>query len=354
LSELAPEFLAETGVELVVEQVADMREQFNIAAPAGEGPDILIGAHDWIGGLVESGLLAPIDLGAKSDQFQANAIAGFTYTDNELYGMPYATESLAFCRNTDLVPDAPATWGEVQEIGSSLVADGTTSAGFVLSGTTYDAYPHNTAFGGYIFGLDENGNYNADDVGLDSEGFIASGSWIDQMVKDGLLPQSTDWDTAHVMFETGDVPFIMAGPWAIERLDASGVAYQCGAFPDSGGPFLGVQGFMVNALSENKLLAETFLTEFVATEDTMRALAEAGNRPSAFTPVFDSIEEGTTVYDFAQATLDAQPMPAIPEMAAVWEAWNNGITLIINQELTPEEALGDAAQQVRDIIAEGS
>lgn len=354
LTELAPDFLAETGVELVVEQVADMREQFGIAAPAGEGPDILIGAHDWIGSLIASGLLAPIELGAKADQFQPEAIAAFTYNDGNLYGMPYATESLAFCRNTDLVPEAPATWDEVKEVGGNLVGNGDTANAFVLTGTTYDAYPSNTAFGGYIFGRDADGNYDATDVGLDSEGFIASGEWIDGMIKDGLMPQSTDWDTAHVLFETGDVPFLMAGPWAIDRLNESGVSYECGPFPDDGAPFLGVQGFMVNALSENKLLAETFLTEFVATEDTMQALADAGNRPSAFTPTFEAIDEDTVIYDFAQVSQNAQPMPAIPEMAAVWDAWNNGITLIINQELTPEEALTDAAQQVRDIISEGS
>lgn len=353
LTELAPDFLAATGVELVVEQVADMREQFGIAAPAGEGPDIIIGAHDWIGSLTESGLLAPIDLGAKADQFEASAISGFTY-DATLYGMPYATESMAFCRNTDLVPDAPASWDEVKEIGAALVADGTTANGFALSGTTYDAFPNNTAFGGYIFGRDADGNYDPSDVGLDSEGFIASGAWLDGMIKDGLMPQSTDWDTAHVLFETGDSPFLMAGPWAIDRLEASGVAFECGPFPDDGAPFLGVQGFMVNALSENKLLAETFLTEFVATEDVMQALADSGNRPSAYTPVYEAIEEGSVLAGFAATAANAQPMPAIPEMAAVWEAWNNGITLIINQELTPEEALGDAAQQVRDIIAEGS
>ena len=352
LTELAPDFLAATGVELVVEQVADMREQFGIAAPAGEGPDIMIGAHDWIGSLIGSGLLAPIELGDKAEQFRPEALAGFTYNDGNLYGMPYATESLAFCRNTDLVPDAPATWDEAKEVGAALVADGSTKNGFVLTGTTYDAFPLNTAFGGYIFGTDADGNYDASDVGLDSEGFIASGEWMDQMIKDGLMPQSTDWDTAHVLFETGDSPFLMAGPWAIGRLTDSGVPFECGPFPDGGAPFMGVQGFMVNALSENKLLAETFLTEFVATEETMQALIDADPRPPAFVPTFEAVEPGI-LQDFAVVSQDAQPMPAIPEMAAVWEAWNNGITLIVNQELTPEEALTDAAQQVRDII-EGS
>ncbi|HNB53583.1 MAG TPA: extracellular solute-binding protein, partial [Anaerolineales bacterium] len=62
LVELADEFLAAYNVEVVVEEVSGIRDQFIIAAPAGEGPDIIVGAHDWIGSLIASGLLAPIDL----------------------------------------------------------------------------------------------------------------------------------------------------------------------------------------------------------------------------------------------------------------------------------------------------
>jgi maltose-binding protein MalE len=55
----------------------------------------------------------------------------------------------------------------------------------------------------------------------------------------------------------------MAGPWALDRIRASGVPYAVAPFfPDDGAPFLGVQGFMINAFSENILLAQTFLTEY--------------------------------------------------------------------------------------------
>src|SRR5262245_37162431 len=43
----------------------DVRNNFTIAAPAGNGPDIIVGAHDWIGGLYSNGLLSEIDLGDK-------------------------------------------------------------------------------------------------------------------------------------------------------------------------------------------------------------------------------------------------------------------------------------------------
>src|SRR5690606_7332049 len=72
LQGLAAEFLEEYNVELIVEDlgvVQDIRSQAIIAIPAGEGPDIFVGVHDWLGALVDSGLVAPIDLGGKASEF---------------------------------------------------------------------------------------------------------------------------------------------------------------------------------------------------------------------------------------------------------------------------------------------
>ena len=38
-----------------------IREQFILAAPTGDGPDIVVGAHDWIGELSTNGVLEPLD-----------------------------------------------------------------------------------------------------------------------------------------------------------------------------------------------------------------------------------------------------------------------------------------------------
>ena len=116
LSELADDFLEAYNVEVIVEEVSGINEQFPIAAPAGEGPDITIVPHDQAGAMVASGLLAPLDLGAKADNFVAGTLAAATY-DGVLYGMPYATENLGFFYNTDLVPEPPTTWDEVFDHG---------------------------------------------------------------------------------------------------------------------------------------------------------------------------------------------------------------------------------------------
>jgi maltose/maltodextrin transport system substrate-binding protein/arabinogalactan oligomer/maltooligosaccharide transport system substrate-binding protein len=352
LVQLGDAFLAEYGIELIVEEVADIRDQFTIAAPAGEGPDITLMPHDQAGAMVASGLLAPIDLGDKAGLFVPSALASATY-DGVLYGMPFATENMGFFYNTELVPTPPTTWDEVVAIGTQLMADGLVTYGMSVSGTTYDIYPLQTAFGGYVFGKDDLGNWNDQDLGIDSTGMIAAAQWLQDRVAEGFISDSTDWDTAHVLFETGETPFIMAGPWALDRFREAGVPYAIAPFPSAtqaGYPFSGVQIFVVNAFSENVLLAEAFLTEFVATEDVMTQLYQANNRPSAFIPVLDATDDA----DLAALGLageNAASMPTIPAMGSVWGSWNDAIVLALTGQEAPGEALATGAAQIRALIA---
>lgn len=354
LLELADDFLAEYNVELIVEdlgRVQDIRSQVIIAVPAGEGPDIYIGVHDWLGALVESGLAAPIDLGDKRDEFVESNLDAFTYTDGNLYGVPYASENLGFFYNTELVSEPPTTWDGVLEIGRNLKAEGKIMYAIAVStGPLYNALPIQTAFGGYIFGVDENGAWNPQDVGLDSEGEIAAVAWMTAAVEEELMPNTFDYETAHSLFETGQIPFLMAGPWALDRIRASGVPYAVAPFfPDDGAPFLGVQGFLVNPFSENPLLAQAFLTEYIATEELMQLLYETGLRPSSLKSVL-AVTDDPDLKAMGEAGANAMPMPNIPEMGSVWSAADNGITLAITGELSPEEAMTDAANQIRALI----
>src|SRR5512141_1116606 len=64
LQGLADQVLAKYNVKLVVNDIGvvqDIRSQAIIAIPAGQGPDIYSGVHDWLGALVNSGLVAPLD-----------------------------------------------------------------------------------------------------------------------------------------------------------------------------------------------------------------------------------------------------------------------------------------------------
>jgi len=350
LQALAEDFEATYGVGLVVEQVVGINDQLPMAAPAGEGPDIFIVAHDRIPGFVDSGLVASLDLGDKTDDFAQVALDAFTL-DGQLYAMPYSIENMALFRNADLVPDAPETWDELLQVGAALQESGDVTYGFVLEQDGYKVYPVLTNFGGYVFGHDDVGNWDPNDVGIDSEGMIAAGDWIAENVAAGIIPpDQLDGDTAQALFVEGKTPFIMTGPWALQQFRDSGINYAISNFPEDGYAFGGFWGFAVNAFSENVLLAQAFLTEFVATDEVMTELYVTGNRPSAFLPVLNATEDPDMVA-FGEAGKTAVAMPNIPEMGAVWGSWNSAVIQVITGADTPENAFTSAAEQIRLVIA---
>ena len=349
LAELGAKFLAEYNVEVVVENISGIRDQFLVAAPAGEGPDIIVLAHDQLPALTESGLVAELDLGAKAAEFDPESLKAFSY-EGKLYGMPYARENLGFFYNADLVEEVPDTWQGVYDLSRTLIDEGKIQFGIVLAGTSYDAYPWMTSQGGYVFGVDENGDYNPNDVGVGSEGMIKFGEMALQWKNDGILSDNLDNTTAKSMFLNGDVAFFMNGPWEINNLKESGLNFGIAKFPDGGYPFLGVQGFAVNSMSENVLLAQTFLTDYIATEEAMLALYEADPRGSAYLPAAAQIDD-PYLNGIAAAGENAVPMPAIPAMGKVWGDWGNALTFVFDGSKTPEEAYTFAQEAIVAAIA---
>ncbi|MGH2606484.1 MAG: sugar ABC transporter substrate-binding protein [Anaerolineales bacterium] len=347
----------ELGIQLTVQQMGfgDIRDQLAIAGPAGEGPDIIIGAHDWLGQLVVNGLLSPIDLGSLGTEFLPAALDAFTY-EGQLYGVPYATENVAFFCNPDVVETAPATWDDVTALAEELETEsgGAVTAWTIQTSDPYHYFPVMSSFGGYVFGVTDEG-YDPSDVGLDGPGSQEAAAWLQAMAEAGHLKPDVDYDVMHAQFEGGQVACIGTGPWALNRIRESGVAYTINPYPagstGSGKPFLGVQGLMISAFSENQLLAQTFLTEIVATEEFMQAMYDADPRPSALLAVREATVDADLAA-FAAAGEEGQPMPAIPEMSSVWEAWANAISLTITQQSTGAEAFTNAAEQIRTAIAQ--
>ena len=358
LRQVETAFEEEYGVELLLEQVGfgDIRRLISTAGPAGEGPDIIIGAHDWLGELYAGGLISAIDLGDRTSEFAPAAIQAFTY-GGDLYGMPVNTENVALFINTDLVPECPTTWTEVHDISAELHTADAEQYGFVrMEGDPYHFYPIQTAFGGYIFGRDEAGSYDPTDVGVGDPGSLAAAQWYETMVTEGLQPPAMDWDTMHQWFESGQAAMLVTGPWVTDRIVASGIPFQICNIPgeteEAGRPFLGAHGFMISAFANDPLLAQIFLTEFVATPEVMMAMYEGNPRPPAFLETLDAVED-EYITAFGAAGANADPMPAIPEMASVWDAWGNAVVIISQGADTAENAFTNAQQQIITAISGG-
>jgi maltose-binding protein MalE len=360
LEPIAQEFAEAEGITVDVVEVPfdQIRDQLSIAGPAGEGPDIVTGAHDWLGELVSNGVIAPVDLGAATELYAPVSIEAFTY-DGAIYGVPYAIENIALIRNVDLVPEAPATFEDLEATALELQTAGTVDVPLAIQqdpGDPYHNYPLFSAMGGYVFGENEDGTYNADDVGIDSEGGLAAAQKFADWSNEGLISKDVSYDVMNESFSTGKAPFAITGPWAVGGFADAGINFAVEPIPpvEGGTPevFVGVQGFMLSAFSEAQDLATTFMVDYLNTEEVQLALFEAGGRPPAMLSAYEQVASDPIIQGFGAAGQLGTPLPAIPEMSAVWESWTDAYSLIFTGS-DPVQAFTDAAAQIRENIAEG-
>jgi len=351
----AAAFEEETGakIELVQKNFEDIRADFIAQVPTGEGPDITIGAHDWLGALVAAGVVDTVDLGDKASSFEQVAIDAMTY-DGQLYALPYSLETIALIQNTDLVgEEAPATWDDMVAAAQGAGAERPiviNTAG--QTGDAYTMYGFQTSFGAPVFLQDDSGSYTTE-VGMGGAPGEAFATWLGANGSNGtgIISTTIDYDTNNELFASGQAAYTVQGPWAIEALTADGVNVTVNPIPSAGGetaaPFVGVQGFYLSSQSENALLAQEFLTNYLATPEAQKALYEADPRIPAWSELAEEVSSDPIIGGFVASSQNGVPMPSIPEMGSVWDLWNAAQVQIIggadpvstwNQMVTDVEA----------------
>jgi maltose-binding protein MalE len=251
------------------------------------------------------------------------------------------------------VPNPPANWNDAVTVARRLKSEGKIDYMMGLPDVVYHIYAIYDAFGGSIFGKRTDGSLDGSQVLLDQPGWVGALEFLTGLVKEGLIPETIDWDGAHVLVESGRSAFVSAGPWALDRIKTSGVPFAITKYPaaraggDAGNPFMGVQGIIINTHGPRRLLAQAF-ADYIMTEANMTALYRADNRPSAWISVFNMATD-QYAKGFNDAGVSAIPMPSIPQMGYVWDAGEAAVKLAFSGERTPLQALQNARQQVIDL-----
>ncbi|GAA2904445.1 arabinogalactan oligomer/maltooligosaccharide transport system substrate-binding protein [Microbacterium keratanolyticum] len=342
LKDAAKAFQDETGVKvtLVQKDFGEIRDQFISQVPTGKGPDIAVGAHDWLGTLVTNGVVAPVELGDAAGDFQKVAIDAMSY-EGKTYGVPYSIENIALMRNTALAPEAPATYDDMIAAGTAAGTEYKFLVGLdPEQGDPYHLYPFQTSFGAPVFGTNADGTYNAADLQIGNAGGDAFAGWLAAQGAAGILNTNISGDLARESFVAGKSPFFLTGPWNVPAAQDAGLDIAIDPIPSAGGqpaqPFVGVQGFFLSAKSKNVVAATNFLTNYIGSEDVQTALFEVGGRAPALTASFDAaLASDEIVEGFGTVGADAVPMPNIPQMGSVWEFWGVTEVAIINAQGDP-------------------
>ncbi len=362
LKPLADKFGADNNIKVALQQLkfGDIKDQFKVAAPAGSGPDIIVAPHDWLGDLGSAGLVEPINLGAKAKDFAPVSIKAMTY-NGKLYGVPYAIENIGLIRNTTLVPTAPKTFADLEKTALSLKKSGKVEVALALQASgpdPYHNYPLFTALGGYVFKADKTGTYDPKNLGIDSKGGLAAAKQFRSWVDSGLIDPNITFDVMVKSFAEGKAPFAITGPWAVNDKEkgfkVKGTPYVVEPIPPvvagtKPAVFVGVQGFMVSANSKQKLLATSFVKDVLGSKSAQLELFKIGGRAPANLAAFKDplVQNDKDVKGFGLAGQNGQPLPAIPAMGSVWDAWTDAYKLIWTKSGDPQQAFKDAATKIR-------
>ena len=339
LKEIAKSWGQEQGITVAVQIVAnDLQPAFITANQAGNGPDIVMGAHDWIGNLLQNSAIRPVVLSPEAEaNYSDIALKAVTY-DGQIYGTPYAVECLGLFVNKALTQvTEPATIEEMVEAGTAAGTELILSQAVDEKGDAYNMEPIYTAAGGYLFGKNPDGSYNSKDLGIGKEGSIRAAEKIGQLGKQGVLRKSVTAANHISLFTNAKAPYLISGPWALADIKKAGIDYQLTRIPGFGDiegsqarPFAGVNCFYVASNGKNKAFAETFVADAAKDMTFAASMFPSNELPPAQKDLAEKLRtEQPDMVTFADMSAQADPMPAIPAMSSVWEPFGRAQANIV-------------------------
>ncbi|MFI7579154.1 extracellular solute-binding protein [Kocuria sp. M1N1S27] len=340
LREIAGEFTADTGVavEFIQREInAQAISNFISQSPTGQAPDIIVSPHDNLGQLASNGVVVPVEMGERAEEFSENARNAVVY-DGVSYGVPYAVENVALLRNNELTAEDPATFDELRAVGHRLMDAQGIEYPFTVSqsaeaGDPYHLYALQTSFGAEVFERTEEGEYTGN-LTMGGEDGHEFARYLQDLGETGDLRTSMSPDIAKESFLTGQSAFHLGGPWELTDVEAAGMDVSVLPVPPAGNeqarPFVGVQAFFVNANAANPIAAQDFAANYLTRPEAQTALYESTGRPPASQVAVERMQGDPLRSAYAEIAETGLPMPAIPEMGAVWSFWGTTENAIVD------------------------
>lgn len=364
VTKYAQQFGQENGITVSVQSSVDTRKDFKDATNVGKGPDVIVGAHDWLGELVQNNTLQPVQVSADlAAKFSPEAVAAIKF-NGQTYGVPYAVENIALMRNTELAPEAPATMDELVAEGNKIKKANSKVSNVLIqqvgkTGNAYYSYPYLAAYGGGIFEQKADGSYDASKLIVNSPASIKGAEQLQKLGQQKVLSTNVDDNNAESLFTGGKAPFFITGPWALVNAKKAGIKYAISPLPSLAGgdkmkPFLGVQMFMVSAKAKNPTFAQEFVTNYVSKKEVQIELYKIGGRPPALTEAYDEVSAtDPDVKAFGEAAEGALPMPNIPAMNSVWGPLGQAAADVISGKAKAKARFDAAQKEIEANIKKG-
>ena len=293
-----------------------LKDAFDKATDAS-GPDIVMGANDWVPTGAKSGKLAPITLTASQKaRFTAGQLFDLTYK-GKLYGVPVDVNNVAMIYNTDLVKTAPKTFGEMVAFYKANKAAKGLKAGLCVAGggMSWGAHSVFSALGADAYQFDSrdkivyNRSFNGTAFGKNVRTYL-----LDGKKSNGFFP-ATDTGCGD-NFKDGKVPYAIIGNWEWKDYVAKGFTMNLMPVPGvtankPGKMFGSVSGALLTTFAAKHGVeagAKSLLTNFFgSTEGQVRYQKIEGRPPAEKGAALDATVSAAQRGFGAAATLSSLP-----------------------------------------------
>lgn len=340
-------FTEDLGIPVTVEVVDPLTDKFQQAAATGDGPDIVLWAHDRFGEWAAGGLISPV---SPSTELQGGILEtawDAVMFGGQTWGYPVGVEAIALIYNKALVDAPPASFEEIKDM--PVKKDGVTRIMWDYN-NTYFTFPLMAANGGYAF-VKKDGVYDGKDTGVNNPGAVQGATVLKQLIDDGVMPAGVDYGIMDGAMNKGEVAMVINGPWSWGSFKTSGIDFGVAPLPSVGGkpsiPFIGVTSFAINAASPNKDLAVELIENYILTDEGLTAW-DANKNLGALADISVG-EQQSADPNIATTLANAAigiPMPSNPEMGAFWSAMGPALGNITSGAQEPQAALDDAAKRI--------
>ena len=351
------------NVDIIYENVGavDARTKLELDGPAGVGPDIFIQTQGGMSPSIESNILLP--LGDEMSEDMVNRfLDGSVKTvkaNDEYYGVPLLTESLALFYNKTLLEEngfeVATSMDMIHEQAKAYNDPSQNKFLFRFqSGNSYDMHFFLTGHGFKVFGPEFD---DPSQVNFDTPEFVAGLTEFEKM-KEFLPVPSLDLnhDSVTVEFSKGTVPYILNGPWAIAEIRDGSVENNFEWGITTVPMIEGVQpkthsGNIIACISsytKNPDVARDVLKYLSSPEGLQLTYDVTGKIPALKdNSVIEGVLDDPYVAGILAQAAHSDPRPTIPEMKAYWGPAETALRSVWDGLATPEEAAEKAMQDYK-------
>lgn len=340
-----PEF-AEFSIERVHYRVEDLPTQFQTAALAYGGPNLVYGPADKIGPFQIMGLLMPIE-DICPDELPRFDPAALPVLAGQTWGLPdYVGNHLTLVANKALVDTVAANtdnWvAQLQAATKDLDGDGKTDQyGLVFNLLEpFWLVPWLGGFGGWV--MDDQARPT-----LDTPAMVGALGFMQDLKQRKVIPRECDYPLADTIFMEGRAAYIINGPWSWEGYRSAGLEIELAPIPmvsETGlwpSPMTSAKCYSVNAYIDPETKACTaallaWLTSYeVQTELALKLSVLPSDLEARKLP---ELQTDPVMLKSTEQIAKGRLMPIVPEMRAIWDTMRPGYQSVMNGDMTPEEA----------------